>query len=152
MITEVNIGHVAVMQRSGTLTAVGVSSCVIIMVFDKTRRVAAMAHAMLPGTAGASVNGHGATDTHYVDTAVEELIRQVVALGADRAQLDAKIVGGANVFPKIQQPIPRQNIVTAKAKLKAEGIHLVGEITGGVVGRSVELDVATGCVTVKSKI
>jgi chemotaxis protein CheD len=151
MHTEVEMGQVAVLQGTGTLTALGVSSCVIIMIFDRVHRVAAMAHAMLPGSLAPSHNGHGIPDTEHVDAAIDAVIAHLLAQGADRQCLTAKIVGGANMFATLRQDIPKQNIVAAKTKLKAEKIPLIGEMVGGHIGRSVEFDVATGDVTVKSK-
>ena len=71
------------------------------------------------------------------------------ALGAERIDIEAKLVGGANMFGLSSSDIGRENVLSAKKKLKEAGIKLIGESIGGSVGRSVEFSVATGIVTVK---
>jgi len=53
------------------------------------------------------------------------------------------------MFGLSSSDIGRENVLSAKKKLKQENIKLIGESTGGSVGRSVEFSVATGIVTVK---
>ena len=47
--------------------------------------------------------------------------------------------------------IGKDNVLSAREKLQAEGIKIVGECVGGSQGRSVEFSPTTGVVTVKIK-
>lgn len=130
------------------LTAVGVGSCLIIALYDPRLRIGALAHAVLPVRNGAA--GGGKHDTRYIDEAIDEMLEQLAALGS-RGGLEAKIVGGANMFPGLKEDIGSENISRARRKLNATGIPIVGESVGGAIGRSVEFSLNTGSVTVKIK-
>ena len=75
----------------------------------------------------------------------------MVTHGAKKENLEAKLVGGANMFPALKSDIGKENVLAAKLILKKEGIRLVGESVGGSQGRSVEFPIASGIVTVKTK-
>jgi chemotaxis protein CheD len=90
-------------------------------------------------------------DTRYVDVAIDEMLQRIEAVGAKRKDMEAKLIGGANMFPSLDSDIGRDNILSAKKKLKKERIQIVGESVGGSQGKSVEFCPATGIVTVKSK-
>jgi len=146
---EVRVGETAVAKGSGTLLASGVGSCVIVTLYDPKRRVAALAHALLPSSPRWRDEESSARDAKYVDAAIDVMLERMLAYGAKRRNLEAKIVGGANMFAEFQSNVGRDNVAAAEAKLEAEGIELTGESTGGSVGRSVEFCVASGVVTAK---
>ena len=147
---EVRVGETAVAKGSGTLLASGVGSCVIVTLYDPKRRVAALAHALLPPSPHRRDEESSARDAKYVDAAIDVMLERMFACGAKRKNLEAKIVGGANMFAEFQSNVGRDNVAAAKAKLGAEGIELAGESTGGNVGRSVEFCVASGIMTAKT--
>ena len=90
-------------------------------------------------------------DTKYIDAAIDEMLKKMLWQGAKRENLEAKLIGGANMFSAFVSDIGKQNVLSAKEKLKKEGIKLVGESVGGSQGRSVEFSAASGIVTVKMK-
>jgi len=92
-----------------------------------------------------------AREARYVDAAIDAVLETMLACGAEKKNLEAKIVGGANMFAEFQSNVGRDNVAAAKAKLQAEGIELAGESTGGNVGRSVEFCAASGVVTAKTR-
>ena len=91
------------------------------------------------------------SDTRYADTAIDEMLKKMEAHGAKKEFIEAKIIGGANMFSAFKSDISENNISYAKEKLKKAGVKLVGECIGGSQGRSVEFSVASGIVTVKTK-
>ena len=143
---EVRMGHVALTQGPRALIASGVGSCIVVTLYDAQRQIAAMAHAMLPSSSRAGHNG--GADARYVDTAIDALLRKMTARGSRRQDMEAKIIGGANMFPDLESRTGEDNVAAAKGKLNAEGIRLAGESVGGSTGRSVELCPASGIVTV----
>ena len=145
---EVHIGHVAVSEDSERLIASGVGSCVVVTLYDPKRRIGAMAHAMLPSVLRARRDG---PDTRHVDTAIDAMLKELLARGARKEDLEAKIAGGANMFIDFESDIGQKNVAGAKAKLEAEGIRLIGESVGGSIGRSVEFSPISGIMTVKVK-
>ena len=78
---------------SDILTCLGLGSCIGLCVYDDATNVAGMVHIVLPS----STNAQSATVAKFADTAVPELIRRVVDLGAVRSRLWAKMAGGAQM-------------------------------------------------------
>lgn len=165
---EVKMGDIAVAENADNLTASGIGSCVAITLYAPKLKIGALAHAMLPasrsscGVRDASNTIHNTQceirdtryetrDTRYVDTAIDEMLKRMLTWGAKNQDLEAKIIGGANMFSILDSDVGKQNVLSAKEKLKKEGIKIVGECTGGSIGRSVEFCVTPGIVTVKTK-
>jgi len=144
---NVSVGQVSVGKGSDILTSSGIGSCVVVSLYDRMQRTGAMAHALLPlASAGAAL-----PDAKYVDAAIDAMIAELVAHGAARDRLVAKIVGGANMFADFGSGIGAKNVAAAKEKLKAESIEVVGECVGGVLGRSVEFCTASGGMSVTQR-
>ena len=145
---EVKMGDIALAKNADNLAASGIGSCVAIVLYDPKLKIGALAHAMLHHS---PTPGHGSADTKYIDTAIDEMLKKMLTYGAKKQDTEAKIVGGANMFSILDSDIGKQNVLSAKEKLKKEGIKLAGECVGGSIGRSVEFCIATGIVTVKTK-
>ncbi len=158
---EVPMGELVVIKEEGNLTCQAVGSCAVITLYDPKPKIAGMIHVMLPhapshstslgvsSVEGLSVTQGAQPDARYVDTAIDSALEKMRTLGAERIDIEAKLVGGANMFGFSSSDIGRDNVLSVKKKLKEVGIKLIGESTGGSIGRSVEFSVATGIVTVK---
>lgn len=148
---EVRMSEVFVSSSpDDVLSAVGVGSCLLIALYDPRARVAALAHAVLP-RAGEEGPREGRRDTRFVDSAIEEMLDRLAALGSRRG-LEAKLVGGANMFPCLRDETGRDNVARARERLESAGIPIVGEAVGGSMGRSAQLSVGTGTMTVRIKL
>jgi len=148
----VDMAQVKVTQEPNRLVALGVGSCVVITIYDNTLKVGAMAHAMLPDSTKRNSSTKPFT---FADLAIDGMIRQMNAVGSIKQNMEAKIVGGANMFPLFGDDALKtgnENVLAAKKKLQQIGIPLVGEAIGGNIGRSAELDTASGILTVRIKI
>ena len=163
------MGQIKVGKNGDELIASGIGSCLAITFYDPKQRVGALAHTMLPARRMhvlSEVEGSfelrnpkeerrhtnpGSPDTRYADTAIDEMLKRVETEGAKKEFIEAKIIGGANMFSAFKSSISEDNISYAREKLKKVGIRLVGECTGGSQGRSVEFSIASGVVTVKTK-
>jgi len=148
----VDTAQVKVTQAPKRLVALGVGSCVVITFYDPVLKVGAMAHTMLPDS---TKSGPTSNPFKFADLAIDEVIRKMESLGSQRRNMEAKIVGGANMFPSLGHGSLRageENVLAVKEKLRKDGIRLAGEVVGGSVGRSVEFDTASGIVTVRVKI
>ena len=82
------------------------------------------------------------------------MINDVVALGATKARLVAKIAGGAQMFSFSNATdimrVGTRNAEVCKQVLRRNGIKVVAEDTGGNYGRTVSIDLATGVYKVKT--
>ena len=148
----VDTAQVKVTQAPNRLVALGIGSCIVITLYDPMLQIGAMAHAMLPDS---TKSGSTSNPLKFADLAIDEMLGKMESLGSQRRNMEAKIVGGANMFPSLRHGSLRtgeENVLVVKEKLGKEGIPLAGEVVGGSVGRSVEFDTASGIVTVRVKI
>lgn len=146
---HVRIAHLAVARGSGRLVAVGLGSCVAIVLYDRKARVGGMAHVLLPDPSAAR---DAANPARFASEAVPQLLEQMRAAGA-RGPLEAKLAGGAALFGSLLGgsggQMGERNAQAARAALVAAGIPIVASDVGGTRGRSVSFDVATGVLDVR---
>jgi chemotaxis protein CheD len=139
-----------VAKHPDTLTTLGLGSCVGITLFDRARKIGGMAHCMLPTYKGYE----GQNIAKFVDSAVIELINQLVRTGALRAALVAKIAGGAHMFGRSQNSdmlkIGERNIAAGLAILRQLSIPVHANDTGGTHGRTIELNIDSGALKIKT--
>lgn len=146
---DVRLSELKVAPNPSILATRALGSCVAIVLLDTVAKVGGLAHVMLPDNH--QVRGRRSEAT-FSNTAVKVMLTQLAHLGATRRRITAKIVGGANMFSSLglsgQLKIGERNVAAVKRVLKAEGIRLVAEDTGGSYGRSVEFFTETGKVKV----
>ena len=147
---EVNMGELAVARGTDQLIASAIGSCLVITCYDPTRKLGAMAHTMLPSSTSHG-RGQDGRDTKCVDAAIEEMLTRLQALGARPEDLEAKVIGAANMFRTLDSSLGQAMLESARTTLAQHRIPLLGESVGGSIGRSVEFSIASGIVTVKSK-
>jgi chemotaxis protein CheD len=124
-----------------TLTTI-LGSCVAVCLWDRRGRGGGMNHYLLPRCA------EGAPRTpRYGDIAIPALISRLLALGAQRSDLRAKIFGGAHVLattgPGVRT-LGGDNINVAMSTLSNEGIHVISEDVGGTRGRKLAFNTVDG--------
>ncbi|MFH1287713.1 MAG: chemotaxis protein CheD [bacterium] len=148
-IFEIQMGEMAVGKGGDILAASGIGSCVAVTLYDAKCKIGALAHAMLPSRRLRDKP----PDARYVDMAIDAMLEKMQAQGARKEDMEAKLVGGSNMFAAFEpnESIGKKNIASAKEGLKKHGIPVAGECVGGSQGRSVEFSIATGIVTVKTK-
>lgn len=153
---EVRIAELeATADARDVLAAAAVGSCLVIVLYDCRRRIGALGHALLPSAEkeeAAGPVGVAIKPQTYVDGAIDLMLERLEALGAGRGALYAKLIGGANMFPELEDDVGRDNIARARERLGRAGIPVVAEAVGGSSGRSVEFSVSTGEVKVSFKI
>ncbi len=150
-IIDVGMSDVRVASNGHILRSVGIGSCIVITLYDSVKKVGAMAHPML----AENITKKTDNSLRFVGPAIDAMIRELRKFGGAKDRLEAKIVGGANmfkVFDKNPTGIGAQNIAAAIEKLEAEGIKIVATDTGENCGRSVAFDLSSGLVEVKTKI
>ena len=143
----VGVSNYVVGEDDQTLVAYGLGACVSVVLYDESAGVGGVTHAMLP-----KQPVDGGTPGKYVDAAVESLLREMIAAGSGLGDIEAYVVGGATIFELrgLADGAGERNVEAARAQLDALDVPVVAEAVGGDVGRTVELDVATGRVTVST--
>jgi chemotaxis protein CheD len=118
-------------------------SCVAVCLWDEEASLAGINHYLLPSD---PVRGH--SDLRYGNIAVERLIDEMVSLGAKKARLVAKLVGGASIIGSAggtRLSIGDQNVAVARQLLEKHGIPINAEQTGGQRGRKLVFHTGNGC-------
>lgn len=148
---RVGISEYRIARAPAVLVAYGLGSCLGIILDDRESRLGGMAHTLLPASRSETPEVRPAK---YVDAAIHLLVDEMVNLGAAREKLTARLVGGANMFDSFYPPaadgIGTRNLRMARATLQALRIPLLAEDVGGSHGRTVEFDLTTGQVLVRS--
>jgi chemotaxis protein CheD len=145
---SVPMGHLAVAGEGTMLRAVGLGSCVAIVLLAPQQRLAAMAHCMLPHR-----ESDDAVSPKFASCAVPALRALLADTGAT-LPLAAVLVGGASMFPGMPAAMVRDiaghNVAAARAALADAGIPIRVEDVGGQVGRSVLVSPFTQRVMVRT--
>lgn len=147
----VGLGRMAASaQRGQVLSALGLGSCIGLVMMDPGAGVAGMAHVMLP-TARGEV---GELAGKYADTAAPALLAAVTALGARRRLLTVKIAGGAHMFAAGSGAhtlaVGERNAEAVRVAVLALGLRIQAAEVGGNKGRTLRVEVGTGRVSVRS--
>ncbi|NLN15978.1 MAG: chemotaxis protein CheD [Firmicutes bacterium] len=143
----VNIGEIKVLAQEGRLVAIGLGSCVGLILYDELAKIGGMAHVFLPTNRKGGANQHPGK---FADTAVSAMVEQMAAMGAQKRRLKAKMAGGSQLFSygASVMDVGRQNVEALQRELQAAGIPLVASDVLGSRGRKLIFDVGTGQVLV----
>lgn len=135
------------------LAAIGLGSCVAIAIRDRVRLRGSLAHIMLPQQSDGA-RRPGENMRKYADFAVLEAIRALEYIGCHRADMEAKIAGGASIFELGRSAdgtdIGTRNVEAVVRTLAEAGVVLVASEVGGREGRTVEFSIDTGELAVKT--
>ena len=145
MSNRVSIAQICIDRGPSILKAYGLGSCLAIALYDPETKIGALGHMLLPNQPGKNPL---VLESKYVDAGINLMVDKLVAEGASRERLVAKITGGANMFETAYQTlinsIGARNAKSARDTLVNLTIPLLGEEVGGNRGRTVEFDLATG--------
>ncbi|MHC1630025.1 MAG: chemotaxis protein CheD [Methanoculleaceae archaeon] len=121
--------------RVGTMTmvAMGLGSCIALIIHDRREKRGGMAHVMLPES-----RPDPDRPGKFADTAVAVLLEELEKMGSKRHNLDARIIGGAQMFKTSDMlNIGERNAEAVRQHLEERGIAITVCETGGKKGRSV---------------
>jgi len=128
-------------------------SCVGVTFWSPRLGAGALCHGILPRYPSELPPGSSFTEGYrYVDFSIRYLARKFDALGASRKELEVKMFGGADVLPvagrDLDSTVGAQNRQAALQTLAEEGLTVLASDVGGVRGRRVFFNTATGEVLV----
>lgn len=126
--------------EGGVALTTVLGSCVAACLHDPSLRIGGMNHFMLPdGDIGAGA------PARYGSHAMELLINALLARGARRDRLEAKVFGGGNVLQGFTAaPVGTRNAHFVLAYLKTEGIPVRAKDLGGIHPRKLAFFPDTG--------
>lgn len=148
---KVGMADFNICKAPDTIITLGLGSCVGVVLYDKSVKIAGMLHAMLPDSTKIKNNSNRAK---FVDTGMMDLLKIMEENGARKSFLTAKIAGGAQMFQFSSNTeisaIGSRNVEAAKEKLREFGIPIISEDTGENYGRTIEFDPETGLLEIRS--
>ena len=133
------------------ITTFALGSCLGITIYDPEASVGGMLHVMLPDS---SIDAAKAQKNPqmFVDTGVPALFRAAYALGAKKERIVLKVAGGACMKGNADDDyfqIGKRNYLALKKILWKNGVMIQAEEVGGTQGRTMNLGLADGEVTIK---
>ncbi|WAA10738.1 chemotaxis protein CheD [Fervidibacillus albus] len=149
---KVGIADMKVAKAPNILRTAGLGSCVGVILYDVNKKIAGMAHIMLPDSSLA--RGKTVHSAKYADTAIDALIQELEHVGVYKYHMKAKIAGGAQMFQvasksEIMRIGPR-NVEAVKREIQKYRIPIVAEDTGGSNGRTIEFNPENGVLTIRT--
>lgn len=148
---KVGMADLKVCKCPDALTTLGLGSCVGVALYDPVTKVSGLLHCMLPDSTLIKNNSNIAK---FADTGIDELIKQMVALGGNKSRFVAKIAGGAQMFAinvnNDSLKVGERNAIAAKKRLQEHHIKLLAEDCGLNYGRTVEFYSETGDYVIKA--
>lgn len=149
-LVTVGIADLNVVKAPDTLVTYALGSCVGICLYDNEKKIAGLAHIMLPLSKDAAQGIDN--KRRYADTGIMELIQTMNLQGASASRLTAKIAGGAQMFSVSSSMfnIGERNVEAVKKVLASYRIRIVAEETGLNFGRTVFFHGDTGIMEVRA--
>ncbi len=138
------MGHIVVGRGPDVLTAV-LGSCIAVALHCPRAGVGAMAHIVLPDSAGRS-----GSPGKFADTAVPAMLALLASDGISPGELRARLVGGACMFGyETPLQVGPANAEAACQALAKAGIPVTARDVGGSKGRRVALRCDSGSLVVE---
>lgn len=148
-VIKVGMADYKVTKSPNKLITLGLGSCIGITLYDKNKKIGGMAHIMLPKN-----NDPAVKSLKFADVAITEMLNEMIGMGVRVRDIEAKIAGGSQMFSFTasdeKKSVGYRNIVFVKDFLKEKELKIVAEDTGGNVGRTIDIDLATGVLSVKT--
>jgi chemotaxis protein CheD len=142
-IIDVSTGEVKVSGQSAILRSLAIGSCIVVTAYDARKKVGAMAHVMLPGSAPK----RSLERTKYASDAIDEMISRMSKAGSNIGDIEVCLVGGGNVLKREDDTICRSNIDSTTRLLMKRQIPVRSTVLGGTERKGVFLDVESGTVS-----
>ncbi|MCX9026367.1 MAG: chemotaxis protein CheD [Candidatus Methanoperedens sp.] len=145
----IGIADYVVAPNPAVIVTIGLGSCVGISIRDPIAGFGGLAHILLPSI---KESNNKNTPLKFADSALEIVVDSLLKKGCVKSRLEAKIAGGASMFSIGTNTINigERNVEAVKQKLKEMNIPLLASDTGANYGRTIEFNIASGVMTVKS--
>jgi chemotaxis protein CheD len=143
-------GYAVSANRGAFLTTYSLGSCLGITIYDPVVRVGGLLHVMLPDS---SINEEKAREQPgmFVDTGIPQLFKDSYKLGAVKNRVHICVAGGAQFLDKTGYfNIGQRNVEQLTALLDKHGLTVDAMEVGGLVSRTVQLNMDSGEVRLKS--
>ncbi|MFX0073625.1 MAG: CheR family methyltransferase [Candidatus Hermodarchaeota archaeon] len=135
-------------NKASKFSAYGICSGIVLILKDSINKVYAMSYISHPRSRKPK-NGSKVKIPHkFVDTSVDDLVDKILYHGANRENITAILVGGANDIYD-QHIIHQKNIDAILKKLYSKHITIEKEFLGGISERSIIYDTEKNSLSIK---
>ncbi len=138
-------------QQDTVIVTHGLGSCLGVSMYDPASKLGGLLHVMMPVS---NVNPQKAEKNPctFVDTAIPAFLDKLEAIGAKKESLVVKVAGGAktNGLGNDRFEIGKKNYITLRKVFWKHGLLIDGEDVGGVIARTMYLDIDSGRVWLSS--
>jgi chemotaxis protein CheD len=147
----VGVGDMAVSnQPAATLSTYALGSCVAVTAYDPVLKVGGILHLMLPESK-ISADKAASQPAMFADTGLPFFFHQLTIFRAEAGRLRIHLAGGASVIGGSDPfRIGERNVQATLAILARMGIRVHNADLRGTVNRMVQLELATGRLTLKT--
>jgi len=147
----VKVADAAASNDTGAdLVTHSLGSCLGVTLYDPVTHVGALLHVMLPDS---SIDPARASQNPclFVDTGMIRLLQMFARVGGVAARARIKVAGGAQMLDeKGVFRIGERNVQALQQVLAAHSLAVAAWEVGGVLSRTLRLNIATGEVTIQS--
>jgi chemotaxis protein CheD len=145
----VGIADLVVVHNPAVLVTIGLGSCVAVSFRDPVAKLGGLAHILLPTI---EESGNKDNPLKFADKAIEKAVEMMLQKGCVKNRIETKIAGGASMFSfkEADLQIGSRNVEAVRGKLGEMKLPIIASDTGGNYGRTVEFDIASGVMLVKS--
>jgi chemotaxis protein CheD len=146
----IGVGDLAASNhQQTTLSTYALGSCVGVVAYDSAVHAGGILHFMLPQSSISPQKGT-TQPAMFADTGFPMLLHELGSLRAEPRRLKLFLAGGAAVLQGTDPfKIGVRNIQAIKELIQQQGLYVSDADLGGVVNRTLHLDVGTGQVTLK---
>ncbi len=132
--------------KTPTMISTVLGSCVAVCLWDTQNAIGGMNHYLLP-----LWNGDGLAPPKFGNIAIRQLVEKVLAKGAERKYLQAKIFGGAAMWNNSDGPfaIGLRNIELSQQQLREMQIPVTASDVGGMQSRKIFFNTGDGSVLLR---
>jgi chemotaxis protein CheD len=138
-------GQLVACSGAAVMTTV-LGSCVSVCLYDEQAEAGGINHFVLPEGLASDRDS-----PRYALPACERLLERVLALGARRERLAAKLFGGASALlrPLGRPSVGDSNVLAARRWLEQQHIEILAAETGGEFGRRLAFELPSGSAWVR---
>ena len=141
----IHVGEIHIGAKPTEISTI-LGSCISVCLYDKIKRMGGMNHYLVP-----LWNDNGLQSPKYGNISIPRLIENMLNVGCNIHNMEAKVFGGANVINVTTESmmIGRKNIIIAKEILKEYRIPITAEDIAGDKGRRIMMRSDTGKIFLK---
>ena len=137
-------------QPEDILITYSLGSCIGVTMHDPVAGVGGMIHYMLP-TSKNSPEKAKERPGMFADTGVPLLVKTLYKSGATKSNLIVKVAGGAQLMdPNKIFNIGERNFLILRKLLWKNNVLIKAKDVGGMISRTMRLEISSGQVTVKT--